>query len=53
MVNQTNNTFLFRCLECQKMISIELEEKEDIEKATNGILILECGCGGDCEVLLD
>jgi len=53
MSNTTNNSFLFRCVECEKLISIELEDKDDVEKATNGELVLECGCGGDCEVLLD
>lgn len=53
MKTKQNRTFLFKCSSCEKILSIEFEEKEDLTKAVNEEIILECGCGGDCKVLLD
>ena len=47
-------TFLFRCDECGTILSIELDKPEDIEKAMDGKMYLECPCEeGICEILLD
>jgi len=43
--------FLYRCNDCEMIISVDFDEQEDIEGAENGTLKLECACGGHCIVL--
>jgi len=43
--------FLFRCNKCDLILSIELEEQEDLEKVNENKVIIECPCGGKCKIL--
>jgi hypothetical protein len=43
--------FLFRCDECEMIISIEFDDDEDIKDAENGDFKLECVCGGHSSLL--
>jgi RNase P subunit RPR2 len=49
----TVRKFLFKCSTCKTILIVDLEEKEDIKKAQNDEVVLECSCGGECLVLLD
>jgi hypothetical protein len=45
--------FLFRCKECQMIISVDLEEEEDLKDVHEDKLVLSCPCGGKSYVLRD
>lgn len=45
--------FLFKCEECDMILSVDFEEEEDIDNATNNRIVIECTCGGKSRVLLD
>mgnify|MGYP003499843676 CR=1 FL=1 len=47
MVMNTHHKILysFKCDKCKKIISINLETKEDIEEAEEDNLVVECNCG--------
>lgn len=45
--------FLFKCDICDLILSIELEESAEIEKANNNKVVLDCPCGGICKILRD
>jgi len=53
MFNTQNRKFLFKCEDCSMILSVDLEDKEDIEKVQQDKMILECPCGGECVVLRD
>lgn len=52
MFNGDKRKFLFRCEDCQTIVSIELLE-EEIKKAQENDLIVECPCGSQCSLLRD
>lgn len=35
------------------ILSVEIEDKEDLEKVHENKVFIECPCGGRCEVLRD
>ena len=43
--------FLFKCQDCQMIVSISLEDEEDIENVQDDKLFFDCLCGGKSEVL--
>ena len=45
--------FLFRCEKCDIILSVEIDEEEDLNKIEEKKLVLECPCGGICRVLMD
>jgi hypothetical protein len=45
--------FLFKCNECNLIISVEMEDDADIESARENETDLECNCGGACKPLRD
>ena len=49
----TSQTFLFKCEDCEMILSLDLEEDKDLERVRNDKMILECPCGGKCFVLRD
>jgi hypothetical protein len=51
MYLETKQKFLFKCEECNMILSVELEEDDDVEKAQKGTMKLECPCGGCCNCL--
>lgn len=53
MFNVPKRKFLFKCDNCEMILSVEFEEEEDLEKVQEGKMILECPCSGQCKVLLD
>jgi len=53
MCNIKKQKFLFRCNDCQMILSLELEDDEDIIKVNENLFDLECNCGGVSSVLRD
>jgi len=45
--------FLFKCDECSMILSVEFDEEEDLQKVQDDKMVLECPCGGHCNVLRD
>ena len=43
--------FLFRCEDCQMIVSIDLENEDDIENAQDDQMVLDCPCGSKSYVL--
>lgn len=43
--------FLFKCTECEMIISVEFESPEDLEDVQEDKMTLECPCAGKCHVL--
>ena len=43
--------FLFKCEECQMILSVSLEDKEDLKKVNDNEMYLECPCSGICKIL--
>lgn len=53
MFSDLKRKFLFKCEDCQMILSIELEEEEDLKKVQDDEMVLECPCSGHCTVLRD
>ena len=53
MFIDSKREFLFKCEDCNMIVSVKLEEQEDIQKVDDNKMILECPCGGKCHVLRD
>ena len=53
MLLSIKRKFLFRCEECEMILSIELDDQEEIEKVDQDKVALECPCGSHCHVLRD
>lgn len=43
--------FLFKCEECLMLLSVEFEDKEDLENLQENKIELECPCGSKCYIL--
>ncbi len=53
MFDEKKQKFLFKCKECSMIVSVELEDEEDLKKVFDNELVLECPCGGKSHVLRD
>lgn len=53
MFDDKKQKFLFKCDDCSMIVSIELEEEDELEQVHDNKLILECPCGGKSHVLRD
>lgn len=53
MFNQSKREFLFKCDECQMILSVSLEEEDDLKKVQDGEMVLKCLCDGNCYILRD
>ena len=53
MFNELIAHFLFRCEDCESILSLDIEEPEDLEKVRDNKMVVECPCGGKCYVLRD
>ena len=53
MFDEKKQKFLFKCRYCQMIVSVELEEEEDLIKVRENLFILDCPCEGKCYVLRD
>ncbi len=53
MMNHVKHEFLFKCEDCETILSIKLEDEEDLKKVQENKMILECVCGSKCFVLRD
>ena len=53
MFSEILRKFLFKCQDCEMILSVDLEEDEDLEKVQENKMVLECPCGGECTVLRD
>lgn len=49
----TKRKFLFRCEECGTIVSAEFDEQDAVKKVEEDKVILECPCGGPCQLLRD
>lgn len=49
----TKRKFLFKCNDCSMILSVDLDEEDDLEKVQEDKMTLECPCGGQCVVLRD
>ena len=45
--------YLFKCADCEMIVSVEIEDEEDLKKVHEDELILDCPCGGKACVLRD
>jgi len=53
MFDDKIHKFLFKCDECDMIVSIELEDEEDLIKVHEDLFVLECPCGSKSHVLRD
>jgi len=53
MFSSSKRKFLFKCDTCELILSVEFDEPEDLEKVQDDKIILECPCGGHCNILRD
>ena len=53
MFDTKTQKFLFKCEECGMIVSVELEDEEDLESVHEDKFILECPCGGRSFILRD
>ena len=53
MFSEKKRTVLVRCEDCQMLLSVDLENDDDIEKMNDNELELDCVCGGQCAALRD
>jgi len=53
MFDDKLHKFLFKCDDCAMIVSIELEEEDELEKVNENKFVLECPCGGHSHVLRD
>jgi Fe2+ or Zn2+ uptake regulation protein len=45
------NKYLFKCEECGMIVSVDLEDEDDIQDVNENKLELSCPCGGKSKVL--
>ena len=45
--------FLFRCVNCELIMAVDIEKKEDLKKVEDNKMFLECPCGSTCKILRD
>jgi len=51
MNTDESRKFLFRCEDCQMIISVNFDDPEDLENLQEDKIQLECPCGAHCFVL--
>lgn len=53
MFNDLIRKYLFKCEDCQAILSVEFEDPEDFKKIQEDKIELQCPCGGCSKVLRD
>lgn len=53
MINFSKRKFLFKCSDCEMIVSVEFDDPEDLEKIQEDKIALECPCGGYSKILRD
>ena len=53
MFDDKKQKFLFKCEDCQLILSVDFEDPEDLEDVQEDKIVLECPCDGKCKVLRD
>jgi len=53
MISFKKRKFLFKCSDCQMIVSVDFDEPDDIEKVQEDKIVLECPCGAHSKVLRD
>jgi DNA-directed RNA polymerase subunit RPC12/RpoP len=51
MFSDKKRKYLFKCAECEMILSVDIEDQEDIDKIQDNKLKLECPCGSHLCVL--
>jgi Fe2+ or Zn2+ uptake regulation protein len=50
LFNQSKHV-LFKCDECEAIVSVDFDDEDDIKKLNENKIILECQCGGESTIL--
>jgi hypothetical protein len=45
--------FLFKCIDCDSILEVNLEEDDEINRVHDRKMYIECPCGGICKALFD
>jgi hypothetical protein len=53
MLFDLKQKFLLKCKECAMIISVELDDEDDLKKAHDDEFVLQCPCGGEQHLLRD
>jgi hypothetical protein len=53
MFNPSKRKFLFRCEDCNMIVSVEFEDEDDLADIQEDKIVLDCPCQGRCKVLRD
>lgn len=51
MNSDKKRKFLFKCEDCQMILSVDLEEEKDLEEVQEDKMVLHCPCEGKCYVM--
>jgi hypothetical protein len=53
MFTDLKQKFLFKCEDCAMIVSVEIEEEEEIKEIHENKFVFECVCGGKSKILRD
>lgn len=53
MFDKSKRKYLFKCQDCAMILSVEFDDKEDLQKVDDDEMVLQCPCEGDCLILRD
>lgn len=53
MISFNKRKFLFKCEDCEMIVSVEFDNLEDVEKIQEDKIVLECSCGKFSKILRD
>jgi hypothetical protein len=53
MLDPNKREYLFRCEDCGLIVSVMLEEEDDLKDVREDKFVLACPCEGRCVVLRD
>lgn len=51
MYEANKHKFLFKCDECEMIVTVEFDEQDDLDQVQENKMVLECPCKGHCKVL--
>lgn len=53
MFTDLRRKFLFKCEDCELILSVDFENEQDLLDVQDDKVVLECPCGSKCFVLRD